>query len=237
VSRQAILWVPVLVLGLLASHHAYGQGTTTDETADLEGWASAELRYKFNKQWMFSAEEQLRLKNDISEVDKYFSQLGVRYNSPRGISLDGGYRWIRQNDTEGKIQGYESERRVHFSTSYGHKLGRFSLGYRVRYQSKQEVASTVSEDPDRHLRFRTRVRYNVPNWKPDPVFAAELYRSVGGAADNEFDKMRLTLGTAWDAWGESKMGVFYRVERELGADEPQTTHILGWKLSYTLARD
>ena len=182
-SRQAVLWVAVLVLGLPAVDQARGQDSATDDTTDLEGWSSVELRCKPNKRWVFSAEEQLRLKNDISEVDQYFTQLAVRYNVPWGFSLDGGYRWIRQNDTQGKIQGYESERRYHYSASCGHKIGRLSLSYRVRYQNREEVDAADSEEPDRHLRFRTRVRYNVQDWQLDPALAVELYRSVGGEED------------------------------------------------------
>lgn len=235
-SRQATLWVVVLALVLFAGNQALGQDSVA-ETTDLEGWTSAELKFKVNKQWMFSVEEQLRMQNDVSEVDKHFTQLGFRYKTPRDLSFSGGYRWIRQNDTQGKIQGYESERRYQLAASYGHKLGRFSLGYRVQYQNKEEVGS---EDPDnavRHFRFRTRVRYNVRDWSLDPVFAAELYRSVGDDTESEFDKIRLTLGTDWGTWDGGEMGVFYRLEKELGVDSPQTTHILGLKFAHTLEWD
>jgi predicted porin len=230
-SRLTILWVFALML--ICGRQAHGADSPTADRTDLEGWTSVELKYKFNKQWMVSAEEQVRLKDDVSEVDKYFSQFGVRYNAPRGLSLDGGYRWIRANDTQGQVQGYESEHRYHVSTSYGHKLGRFSLGYRMRYQEK----STSSGNADRHLRFRARVRYNLPDWKLDPVFAAELYRPVGDDADSGFDKMRFALGTNWNTWGDGEMGVFYRLEKELDVDLPQTTHIIGLRFTHLLGKN
>ena len=236
-SRQVILWIAVLGLGLLASLQAHGQDSATAETADLEGWTSVEFKYKFNKQWMVSAEEQLRLKNDISEVDRHFSQFGVRFDAPRGISLDGGLRFIRRNDTQGKIQGFESERRYHLSASYRHKPGRFSLGYRVRYQTKGDIESDGYTETDRYIRFRARARYNFRNWKLDPVLATELYRPLDKVGDSDFDKLRFTLGTDWDVWGGGEMGVFYRVEEELGVEFPQTTHIFGLSFTYILARN
>jgi Protein of unknown function (DUF2490) len=237
VSRLAIQWVAVLVLGLLAGRQAHGQDSATVDTSDLEGWTSVELEYEHNEQWMFSAEEQLRLKSDVSEVDRHFSQLGVRFDAPRGLSLDGGIRFIRRNDTRGNIQGYESERRYHVSASYKHKPGRFSLSTRVRYQTKGDMESDGFTETDRHLRLRARARYNVRNWKLDPDVAAELYRPLGSDAGSEFDKLRLTLGSDLDVWSLGELSMFYRMERELGVDVPWTTHIIGLKFTYVLKRD
>lgn len=234
--RQAVLWAAVLLCSTLASLPAPGQDSEVD-TTDFEGWSSMEIRYRIDNRWMISAEEQLRLKSNISEVDKYFTQLGLRYRSPHRITLDGAYRWIRRNDTQGKIQGYESQSRYHFSAEYGHKAGRFSLAGRVRFQSLEEDESDTDEESEDHLRFRGRVRYNVPDWKLDPTFDAEVYRAVGQEGESRFDKVRFTLGTDWELWGESEMGVYYRIERELGVDSPATSHIIGLGITYTLGRD
>lgn len=236
-NRQAILWVAVLVLGLLAGHPAHGQNSATAGTKDLEGWASVELKYKFNKQWMISAEEQMRWKNDISVVDRHFTQIGVRFDTRRGISLDGGLRFIRRNDTQGNIQGYESARRQHLSATYRHKPGRLTLGYRVRYQTTGDIGSDGYTETDRHFRFRAQAKYNFRNWKLDPEISAELYRPLENSGDSAFDKMRYTLGTDWDAWGGSVIGMFYRIEKELGVEFPQTTYIIGLSFTYVLGRD
>lgn len=233
-NRQATLGLVFMLMTAITSSPVQ---TQDEDTSDLESWTSLELRYRFNKPWMFSTEEQLRLKESLSEIDKYFTQVAVRYKAPGGISFDGGYRWIQKNDTEGKIQGYESQLRYHLSTAFGHKLGRFSLDYRVRYQNKEERDAVVAMDPEEHLRFRVRAHYNIPKWKLDPVFSAELFRSLGPADEAQFDKLRLTLGTEWDTWDGGEMGLFYRLERELGVDSPQTTHIIGLRLSHTLMRD
>ena len=203
-------------------------------STDLESWTSIELNYKLHKRLRVTAEEQLRLKSDISEVDQYYSQLGVTYRITRRVNIDGGCRWIRRNDTQGKIQGYESRRRYHVSASLDHKFGRFDWDTRVRFQSKEEVGVANPAEPDRHLRFRVQVRYNFPGWKLDPVLSAELYRAVGDELDPRFDKIRWTLGTDWNTWRGGEMGLFYRLEKELGVDAPQTTHIVGLSFSHSL---
>ena len=86
------------------------------------------------------ARNKIRMKDDISVVDKYFSQMGsdsipVGSVARRRTSVHSPERY------QGKIQGYESERRHHLSASYRPKPDRFSLGYRVRYQTKGDVGS------------------------------------------------------------------------------------------------
>ncbi len=222
--------VAVLVLWLSLAHFAVAQGQDTVRVEDLKGWASLELKYKANQKWTLSLAEQLRLGNDMSEVDKYFTQLGARYKAARGVSLGAGYRFIRQNDTKGKIQGYESHRRYHLSATYRHKPQRFSLGYRVRYQSRKEAGFSTSSN---HLRIRAQARYNVRDWRLDPVFSTELYRPVGSGTVSEFDKIRFTLGTNYKI-GAGEISVFYRFEKELIGDYPEKDHIIGLGYTYNL---
>ena len=91
-------------------------------------------------------------------------------------------------------------------------------------------------ETDRHLRLRAQAGYNVRNWKLDPELSAELYRPLGSFSDSntEFDKARLTLGTDLDVWNLGELGVFYRLEKELGVESPKTSNIIGMKFSYDL---
>lgn len=221
-------------LVLAAAPLAFGQDPEAGDDSDLEGWYAAELRYRASRRWTFSGEGQLRLKDDMSLVDQYFGQLGIKYRGPADLSLDGGLRFIERNDTEGKIQGYESQRRQHVSLSYGPEVGRFDLGFRVRYQTKGDVTDDGYMETGRHWRFRARVRYNIRNWKLDPVFAVELFRPVDNEEISGYDKIRYTLSTDWESWAGGEIGMFYRIEKDLGVDDPMTTHIVGLRFTHSL---
>lgn len=235
--ERRVLLGALVVLSALTAPLARGQESDDEDLSDTEGWTIAELKYRASKRWAFSGEGQLRLKDDFSEIDKYFGQLAVKFYAPWDLAFDGGLRFIQKNDTVGKIQGYETERRHHVSASYGPKVGRFGLGFRVRYQTKGEITDSGYEEIYRIFRYRARVKYNIRNWKFDPDFAIELFQSVDSDEISGFGKIRYTLGTTWEAWDRGEIGMFYRFEKELGVDSPLTTHIIGLRFTYTLGKN
>ncbi len=203
----------------------------TEDTDDLEGWTAFNLKYKLNKKWSFDIEGQLRLKEDISEIDKYFGEFNAAYSISKGFKLGGGVRYIKENDNVGNVQGYEDHFRFHLDASYKHKINDFSLKYRLRYQNKNELG--VDDYDNQHFRFKTSVEYNFKNWKLDPEISAEIYNHLEKGEENGFDKYRLTFGTEYNLKELGAIGIFYRVEKELNVSIPETTNIIGLKYSYT----
>ena len=206
---------------------------TTHVIQDLETWTSAGLNYKFNKKLSFSLSEQLRLKNNSSTVDVYFTQLETEYKVAKGLSLGLGLRYIRENDDEGKVQGYENHLRWNADLGYKHKIDRFTMRYRVRYQSKDELGVTTDLVKN-VVRFKLGTGYNIKNWKFDPTASAEIFN---GLTDDEgLYKLRFTLGTKYETKNAGDFGLFLRTENQLQGEYPKRTNIIGLKYEYTLKR-
>ena len=146
------------------------QSGTYYTVRDLEVWTAAKVEYKLNKKLDFGFEEQLRLKDNASTIDQYFSEITVGYNLKKKISLGLGLRYIKENDNVGKIQGYENHLRWNGDLSYKHKLERFSLKYRLRYQSKNElnVSEAQGDTLKNTIRLKVGSTYNIKGWKLDP---------------------------------------------------------------------
>jgi hypothetical protein len=51
-----------------------------------------------------------------------------------------------------------------------------------------------------------------------------------------FDKLRLTLGTSYDFKKYGELGIYYRLERQLGFSYPKTTNIVGLNYVYTIKK-
>ena len=209
------------------------------EVRDFETWSSAGIKLKINKHWEFGLEEQLRLKTNSSLVDSYFTELNAKYKTKSRFEFGAGLRYLKENDNKGKIQGYENHLRYNFDLGYKHFLNRFKLGYRLRFQSKNELGVSTEEGDylNRHFRFKIGSKYNIKNWKFDPKLSAEFFYHMEEGKENGFDKFRATLATSYKLKKYGEISIFYRIERELIAtysSYPKTTYILGLNYIYTI---
>ena len=203
---------------------------------DFETWSAIGIEYKLTKKWDFGLEEQLRLKNNSSEVDEYFTQLNINYEAFDNFEFGGGLRYIKVNDNQGNTQGYENHFRFHLDASYKHKINNFSLKYRLRYQNKNElgVSNSNGDYANQHIRFKTSIGYNIKRWKLDPTFSAEIYNHFEEGKENGFDKYRLTVGTTYKMKKTGKFKLFYRVEKKINVVYPKTIDIIGFSYTYIL---
>lgn len=216
----------ILLFSIFFMNNGYAQSTN-----DLQGWSSIGVDYKLKK-WDFELEEQLRLDENISEISEYFTQFETAYEMFDGFKLGAGLRYIRENDNEGNVQGYENHFRYHFDAKYKHKINRFSLRYRLRYQNKNELG--VDEFAKQNIRLKAGLKYNIKNWKLDPQFAAEIFNHFEKEEASHFSKYRLTFGTEYDfkKWGT--LGAYFRIENELNVADPEQISIIGLKYKYSI---
>ncbi|RKR08055.1 uncharacterized protein DUF2490 [Maribacter vaceletii] len=228
-SRALLMLIPLMMLSFMCF-------SQDEDNKDLESWTAINLKYKLNKKWAFNLEGQLRLKEDISEVSEYFSEFATAYTVFKGFKLGAGFRYIRENDNVGNLQGYENHFRFNIDASYKHKIDDFSLKYRFRYQNKNELGISSSEGDyaKQNIRFKTSLEYNIGNWKLDPKVSAEIFNRFEKDEDSRFSKYRLTFGTEYKMKKIGTIGLFYRLEKELNQEVPKTTNIIGLKYTYTI---
>lgn len=219
-------------MGLMLIPDASAQDGEYYTVRDFEVWTAASLKYKINKKWSAGLEQQFRFKDDASTIDQYFTEAELKRKLGKHFSAALGGRYIRKNDTEGKIQGYENRFRWNVDLAYKHDIDRLSLKYRVRYQSRNEIS--VEDENKTTFRLKVASEYNIKKWAFDPKFSAELFN---GLSDNEgFNRLRMTLGTEYKTKNLGEIGAFYRIERELTGIYPKTTNIAGFTYQYTLKR-
>ncbi len=103
----------------------------------------------------------------------------------------------------------------------------------MRYQNKSElnIGDSNIDDPKSTFRIKAEAAYNFKNWKFDPKFSTEIFRSL--ESGGTFDKIRFTLGTSYSLKKAGDIGLFYRIENELNTTLPKTTYIAGLKYTYT----
>lgn len=211
------------------------QGATIT-TSDLELWTGAELNYQATDKLSLGLEQQLRLRNNASEVDQYFTEFNLKKEVNKSFYYSLGFRYIRDNDQQGDIQAYENNFRYNLDLGYKQNINKLKLNYRLRYQRRNELGISIAEgdEPRNYMRLKVGADYKIKNWKLDPSFSTELFYNMNQGEG--FDKFRLTLGTKYKIKKVGALLPFYRLERELGATYPKNTYILGFKFIYNIKR-
>lgn len=206
--------------------------------SDLASWTSVQLGYEVDDNWDLGLEGQLRLKTNISTIDEYFTEFSARRKLFKGFRLGLALRYIRENDDRGNIQGYENHFRFHLDANFKHRMGAIRLGYRLRYQNKNELGISPEEGDFavNRLRFKTGLEYKIKNWPLDPELTAELFSRFEKTESTELDKYRISLRTSYNLKKAGSLGVYYRVEGSIGKETPEYQHIIGLKYKYVFSR-
>lgn len=210
--------------------------TFTQVERDLASWNSLELGYELDKNWDLGLEGQFRFKENFQAVDEYFGEFTINRKLIKGFDVRLGLRFIRRNDNQGRVQGYENRFRYHFDGRYKHKLGAFRLNYRLRYQNRNDLGISIDEG-DFHvkrLRLKTGLEYKIKDWKLDPKLAFELFSRFQEGRDSEIDKFRLTVGTEYGLNKAGALEAFWRLERSIGRDIPDYLYIIGLSYKYNI---
>lgn len=226
-NKKIIFTVFVLTTFFIQNNYAQN-----DDLNDWESWNSIGLKYKLNKKWSFELEEHLRLKENISEIDKYFTQLGANYKINKHFQVGAAARYISENDNSGKVQGYENYFRYHLEAIYDHKINDFSFEYRFRYQNKNELG--VDDYANQHLRLKAAVTYNIKHWKLDPEISGEIFDHIEKGEVDGFDRYRLTIGSNYNMKEYGSIKFYYRYKKQLNESYPEAKNIIGLKYTYTI---
>ena len=193
---------------------------------DFESWSSIGLTYKPIKKLTLGVEQNLRLKENSSTIEKYFTQLGADYKLFKNFEIGLGYRFVRTQDENYLPESnYQNSDRFNLDASYNNSVKRFSYGIRSRYQLKKDDISSTET-----LRFKSEIGYNFKKWKLDPEFSGEIFYRT----DDSFNNYRFTLSTNIDIDKQSSVKLFVLYENELNEQFPKSTYVAGFSFTHRL---
>ncbi|WP_397444456.1 DUF2490 domain-containing protein [Polaribacter sp. R77954] len=228
----------IIIIVLLCTTINYGQ---EDDNKDFALWNSIGVKYAPIKRLKLGVEQHLRLKEDASTTDEYFTEVQAEFEILKNLEIGGAMRFIKENDNVGKIQGYEKHFRYNVDLSYRLELiKKLDIAFRLRYQNKRELdlEDGVEDIPGETLRFKTAFEYSIKNWPLDPEFAVEIFnRKRDGAAfigDAKLSRYRLTWGASYNLKKFGKFGIYFRYQENTRVDNDFQTKILGLKYSYSI---
>jgi hypothetical protein len=201
-----------------------------NNSTPIESWYSSRLDYKFSKDLKVGLEGSLRYKKSWSEINNYFGEIFLQYEPIKRFEITGGGRFIRNNDTKGKITGWENHARWFGQVSYAFKFGRLKWENRLRYQNQQELIGDAESDA--RFRPKTYISYDFRKWKLDPELSAEMFSSSTGRGPLNSFMYRYGISTSYKFNKTSKLKMTYYQERYYTPRDPD--HIISLKYFHSI---
>ena len=190
----------------------------TKVVRDLQLWTGLKVAKTFAKDWTISLEEEFRFKNNISQVNHYFTEAGLRYGINKNFSLGAAYRFTRDQK---KDSSYVNQSRYHFDLRYKGKIDFLTLSYRVRYQKESGELEVfdASVPYARYFRNRLGIRMNSLKYI-EPYATAEIFQVFTPYFSPEFYYYRIVAGVGIEPGNIGEFKLAWGFNREFSATNP-----------------
>ena len=224
-GRILILLLLFLLLNMVFSLH----GQETRVVRDLHLWTGVQLEKTLAKDWTISLSEEIRFKKDVSELNNYFTDLGLEYRINRNFSLQGNYRFTRDRK---KDLSFENLSRYNFDLKYKGKLDFLTVKYRLRYQKEVEGFRLYDQNIpfEKHLRHRLTLKINSMKIV-EPYMSGEVFHLFRPTRYPVFEYVRLQAGVLLDLKDAGEVKAAWGFNRELGSAQPLVIYM--FRLNYT----
>lgn len=196
---------------------------------DLGLWTGVEVEKEVKDDWTFSVKQELRLKTNMSEVNNYFTQAGIRYKINRNFALEAKYRFTRNKK---KDLTYENRSRYNLDLRYRGRLDFLTFDYRLRYQKEVESLRLFDmEEPyEKYVRNRISARYT--DFKTiEPYLSWELFQLFQRYETPRFHYMRLEAGVRIETGDLGEFKLAWGFNREFKDFHPATVYMI--RINYT----
>ena len=191
--------------------------------SDAKLWTGISISKKVND-FEFSFSEELRFDENISHVDKVFSEIGAQYKIIKGLYVGLNYRFNRDNDYAN--ESYDLLHRIDLGLAYKKKINKFRLGFRTKFQTK---SATENENNPTVSRNKLSIKYKL-NKKIMPFVAYEFYYQFND--QNIINRTRTALGSTYKLNDNSAIKLFYIFENRFNVKNLKRNHIYG--ISYSI---
>jgi opacity protein-like surface antigen len=199
---------------------------------DLEMRNSITIQKKINDHWKISLQEEFRFTENITRFDIFLIDLGVHYKINQHFSAGANYRLYKNKNSDNE---FINQHRLSANINYTKKINRFTFGYRIQFQNKnEELLPGETANKLYNLRNKISIEYNTKNFKLDPYFQTELYQQFESGEDSFFNKVQWTLGISYSVTKRSDLILYYRFYKDLNQDYPGNSNVLGlgYKFSF-----
>jgi hypothetical protein len=197
---------------------------------DFQFWPSAGIDLGLNKNLKVMLEEEVRLKENCTQMERQVNDLGIGYKFNKYFRADLFYRieanWKTYDDYRWK-QGFYADFALKQTT------GRFVLGYRLRLQSSRIEFNNNDDNLFSSFinRHKFTIAYNIQNIPITPFFEEEFFLN-SASHQLEMIKNRTWLGITYSPGKMHEFSLKYGIDHDRLVADPLTSFIIAF--NYTL---
>ena len=199
---------------------------------DFQFWPSANVDLELNKSLKVMLEEEVRLKENCTQMERQINDLGVGYKFNKYFRAALFYRieanWKTPDD-------YRWKQGLYADIAVKQTAGRFIMVYRLRLQSSRiefnsNEDNLLSSFVNRH---KFTVAYNIQNKPLTPFIEEELFlNSV--SHQMEMINNRTWLGITYSPGKIHEFSLKYGIDHERLVPDPLTSFIIAFNYSLNL---
>ena len=172
------IWLFVLLFGM--SFPAWAQSD------DFNTWTKFKVNHKIDSRFSVSGDLELRMKDDVSRLDRRGLTVGGSYRPCSFLNLGVGYETHLRNlgDSDWKLR-----HRYHISATANFRYQWLKVSLRERFQQTFDRG-----DSETRLRSRLKLSYASTKGIVSPYFSVEIYQSLDDTSFWRADRMRYRPG-------------------------------------------
>ena len=206
---------------------------------DVQARFRAILDIPLTKNLSLEWSEQVRMHNNVSDVDKILSTVGVGYKALPWLKVGASYSLVNVRDEEFdntsqlNVVEWKMRHLVNVDVTGSCKVGRvkLSLRERVRFNFRPDSVNTYEHaDPAISLRSRFKAAYDIRQSRWEPYAYVELYTTLNArnAVPNYKDyslaykqymsRLRFSVGTEFKINNHHRLDIYYRYHMDQSYD-------------------
>ncbi|WP_319501849.1 DUF2490 domain-containing protein [uncultured Draconibacterium sp.] len=187
----------VFVISILATPRTFAQETENE----FQTRTKLDMSFKPVKKVKFTITPELRYEDDFS-LDKYLLEGILEYKASKLFTLGASYSLVG-NVRDEKDTEYFS--RYAFSATAQKEFGRFESSLRLMYSNYADD----DVDDKNFLRYRAKVKYDIPDCKITPFVAVQLFQDLDNGG---LHKTRYSVGADYKLFKKNYIGIDYKFD-------------------------
>ena len=203
----------VLLLGISLSAWA--------QSDDFNTWTKFKVNHKIDSRFSVSGDLELRMKDDVSKLDRWGLTVGGSYRPYSFLNLGVGYETHLRNlgDSDWKFR-----HRYHITATVSFRYQWLKIAVRERFQQTFDRGNSETR-----LRSRLKLSYAPTKGIVSPYFSVEIYQSLDDVSFWRADRMRYRPGVEIALAKRWSLDTFYCYQYA----SSQGRHIAGIEVGYS----